>query len=245
MKLKEITDFLETIAPIDTAEEWDNPGLQIGNPNQEVANIVVSLDFTDDVLEFAINNNCQLIITHHPLIFKPLYQISDENIIKAIKNDISVYSAHTNLDVAENGVNDALASALGLTKVKADGILRYGELEKEMSAEEFISYIKDRLNVPFLRISEYVKSVKKVGVVGGSGGDFLSLAVDNDCDAFITGEASYHLAEIASKNDIMLVSAGHYETEVLICEHLKTVIQQNFDTVKIYNGTNLNPFYCK
>lgn len=245
MKLKEITDFLEQIAPVEIAEEWDNSGLQIGDFNQEIKNVLLSLDFTDEVLNFAIKNNCELIITHHPVIFKPLYQISDKNIIKVIKNNISIYSAHTNLDIAENGVNDVLASTLCLTKIKSDGILRYGELEKEMSAEEFISYIKEKLNVPFLRVSEFDKKIRKVGVVGGSGGDFLSQAIKADCDAFVTGEASYHLADTAKNNNIMLVSAGHYETEVLVCEYIKNVLQKQFNNVKFYNTTNGNLFCCK
>ncbi len=245
MKLKEITAFLERRAPLETAEEWDNSGLQIGGFNQEIKNVLISLDFTDEVLDSAIKNNCELIITHHPVIFKPLYQITDKNIIKALKNDISIYSAHTNLDIAENGVNDALASALGLTKVKSDGILRYGELDKDMSLDEFISYLKEKLNVSFLRVSKFNRKIRKVGVVGGSGGDFLNLAIEAGCDAFVTGEASYHLAETATKNDIMLVSAGHYETEVFICEQLKNILQENFNDLKIYNATNQNPFYCK
>lgn len=245
MKLKEIIAFLEKLAPIETAEEWDNPGLQTGDYNQEINNILISLDFTDEVLDFAVKNNCELIITHHPVIFKPLYQITDNKIIKAVKNNISLYSAHTNLDVAENGVNDALASALNLTNVKSDGILRYGELDNEMPVEEFLLYLKEKLNVSYLRVSEFNRKIRKVGVVGGSGGDFLNQAIEVGCDAFVTGEASYHLAETALKNDIMLVSAGHYETEVFICEYLKNILQDKFKSLNIYNATNRNPFCCK
>ncbi|MBR4031051.1 MAG: Nif3-like dinuclear metal center hexameric protein [Clostridia bacterium] len=242
MKIKEITDFLDDLIPLDLAEEWDNVGLQLGNTDLEATGVLVSLDFTEDVLDNAIKNNCNLIVTHHPVIFKPLYSLTDLSILKAIENKICVYSAHTNLDVLQDGVNDVLAKYLELTEIKADGILRVGKLKQDMTSEKFVQYVKDKLSIPSVRVSEFNNTIKTVGVVGGSGGDFLELAIKNSCDAFVTGEASYHLAETAKLNNIMLLCAGHYETEVLIVEHLKNILKEKFNQIKIINGTNHNPF---
>lgn len=242
MKIREIVDFLDALIPHELAEEWDNVGLQLGNCDLEATGILVSLDFTEDVLVNAMKNNCNLIVTHHPVIFKPLYSLTDSSILKAIENKICVYSAHTNLDALQGGVNDVLAKHLELCDIKADGILRFGNLKESMSSEKFVQHIKDKLSVQSIRATEFNNTIKTVGVVGGSGGDFLELAIKNGCDAFITGEASYHLAETAISNNIMLLCAGHYETEVLIAEHLKDILKGKFNQIKIINGTNHNPF---
>lgn len=242
MKIREITDFLDAVIPLELAEEWDNVGLQLGNRDLEATGVLVSLDFTEDVLDNAIKNNCNLIVTHHPVIFKPLYSLTDLSILKAIENKVCVYSAHTNLDVLNSGVNDVLAKHFELCDIKADGILRFGKLKEDMTSEKFAMYVKDKLDIPTVRATGFNNKVKTVGVVGGSGGDFLELAIQNGCDAFITGESSYHLAETAISSNIMLLCAGHYETEVLIVEHLKDVLKQRFGQIKIINGTNHNPF---
>lgn len=242
MKIREIVDFLDAFIPHELAEEWDNVGLQIGNCDLDVTGVLVSLDFTQDVLDKAIKNNCNLIVTHHPVIFKPLYSLTNFSILKAIENKICVYSSHTNLDAFQGGVNDVLAKCLELADIKSDGILRFGNLKESMSPEKFVQYIKDKLSVQSVRATEFNNTIKTVGVVGGSGGDFLELAIKNGCDAFITGETSYHLAETSISNNIMLICAGHYETEIFVVEHLKDVLMEKFNNIKIINGTNYNPF---
>ena len=236
MKLCTVIDFLEKIAPKELAEDWDNVGLLIGRTNDEIDKILVCLDFSETVLNEAIEKNCQMIITHHPVIFKPLSNITNPLLLKAISHNICVYSAHTNLDLADGGVNFALSSKLELKDVKSDGILRFGTLEKTMTASEFKEFVKDKLNVKALRVNNIEKPIKTVGV------DFLDIASTNNCDAFVTGEASYHTAQNAENSGILLIAAGHFETEALVVPVLKERMEKEFPCLEIIEGTLVNPY---
>lgn len=220
MKLSEIADIIETLAPKELALEWDNVGIMVGTPSEEIKKAVVSLDFNAEVLDFAIKEKADLIVTHHPAIFGGINSITNANFLKCIKNGISVYSAHTNLDTAKGGVNDALAEILGLKDVKEVGMMRIGKSDK-ITAKEYIEYIKKVLSVSAVRIAGNLdKAVETVGVLGGAGGEDVSFAKENGCDLYLTGEAKYHEAQYAYDNDIVLVTAGHYETEICIVDKL-------------------------
>lgn len=227
MKLSEIAEIIETLAPKNLALEWDNVGLIIGDKDREIKKAVVSLDFNCEVLEYAVKENVDLIITHHPAIFGGIKSITDKNYLKCIENKISVYSAHTNLDVAEGGVNDALSEVLGLKDVESFGMLRVGKTEKCM-AEKYIEHIKTVLSVPAVRVSgDLKKQVEKVGLIGGAGGEDVTFALEKGCDLYLTGEAKYHEAQFASDNDIVLVTAGHYETEICVVNKLAKYLEEN------------------
>lgn len=214
MKAYQICDLIEKIAPLDLAEEWDNSGLLIGEKNKDVRKILTALDINSNILNQAVQYDVDMIVVHHPIIFKPIKKLNDNLLVTLIKNDIAVYSAHTNLDNSLDGVNSVLADVLGLKNVSREGMIAYGEIE-EISAFDFIADIKKNLGVESVRVSNYEldKKVAKVAVLGGSGGDFISVAKELKCDAFVTGEASYHDAQFAYENDLLLVSAGHFETE--------------------------------
>ena len=242
MKLKTIIDYMEQFAPKELAEEWDNVGLLVGRCGGEITKILVCLDFSDDILEQAIKQKCEMIITHHPVIFKPLKTLTNPLLLKAVANNICVYSSHTNLDSTEGGVNEALASRLKLSNVQTDEMLRFGELSGEMTVKEFSEHVKACLGVSALRINTVKKAIKKVGILGGSGADFMELAIKNNCDAFVTGEASYHVSQAAESAGILLVCAGHYETEIPVVPVLCKRLKEQFSEIEIIEGNCKNPF---
>ena len=242
MKLNEILDILEQFAPADTAEEWDNVGLLIGRDGDEIQKILVCLDFTADVLEQAIQGDFQMIVTHHPVIFKPLHKLTNPLFLKAVRHNICVYSGHTNVDIAQGGVNDVLAEKLEITNVTADGILRVGELKAPLSETEFAKHVCKALNVPAVRTVPLKKQIKKVGLVGGAGGDFLENAKALNCDAYVTGEVSYHVAQAAESMDVFLVCAGHFETEAPIAKALTEMLNTKLLDAKAECAVLQNPF---
>ncbi len=231
MKISKIVEIIENIVPPSLAEEWDNVGLLLGDKEKEASRILVALDINKDIIRQALDNNVDIIVTHHPLIFKPIGRVTDKNLLTLIENKIAVYSAHTNLDNYEEGVNKVFADLLMLNDVKREGMLAYGNC-KECTAEEFIEMVKTKLDVKNVRCSNVSpdKRIKKVAVLGGSGGDFLMQAVELGCDAYVTGEASYHDGQCAYEYDILLISAGHFETENPVIDMLCDLLKKNTDT---------------
>lgn len=242
MKMNSIINYLENIAPRELAEEWDNVGLLVGRVGEDVTKVLVCLDFDKNVLAQAVEEKCEMIITHHPVIFKPIKALTNPLLLKAVAGNIAVYSCHTNLDITNGGVNDALAEKLELEYVESDGILRFGKLPEKMTAIDFCQYVKKHLNVPALRINNIKKTIRKVGVVGGSGADFIEVAIKNGCDAFVTGEASYHDAQTAENENLLLVCAGHYETEIPVVPVLAERIRDKFCEIEVIEGNCKNLF---
>lgn len=236
MKIKEIYEFLDSVAPYNTQCEWDNSGFMCGDMNKDVISVMLCLDCTDDVINQAVANGCNLIICHHPLIFSPVKKICGETpLYNAIKNDITVISAHTNLDMADGGVNDALSEKLGLTdceKLFAEGapFMRMGNV-KEQSAEEFASFVAKML-CNGAEVYDSGRKVGKVAVCGGAGGEYIPEAFYAGCDTFVTGEAKHHERLEAHRLGINLIVAGHFSTEVPVIEKLNENLTQAFSDVK-------------
>ena len=230
MKVYQITEILEKIAPLEIAEEWDNVGLIIGDKSKEVKKLLVALDINAEILKQAVDLGVDMIVVHHPLIFKPINRINDSILLSLIQNNIAVYALHTNLDNSEPGVNSVLADVLSLKNVSREGMLAIGEIN-ETSAFDFIAFVKKQLKVEAVRVSNYElnKKIKKVAVLGGSGGDFVQQVANLKCDAFVTGEASYHDAQLAYENDLLLISAGHFETENPVVDMLTQYLTDNTD----------------
>ena len=243
-KILDILTYLEEYAPYNLSEHWDNCGLMVGDTSNEVTNILCSLDVTPNVILEAINCNCNLIISHHPLIFTSIKCVSNEDyigkmIIMSIKNDISIICMHTNLDCANDGVNDALANALGLLDIKnLEGgecarLGRFGHLLNEICLDKFLDFTKNKLQSNGIKFTGN-RPVKKVAVLGGSGGKLIDLAINNDCDTYVTADCSYDTFQKAEYMNINLIDAGHFATENVICDVLKNKIEQKFNnTVKI------------
>lgn len=239
MTVKTIYDFINSLAPFATAEEWDNPGLLVGNPRQEVGRVLVALDATDGALDTARAVGADLIITHHPVIFAPLKRLSADSIpYRLAQEGIALVAAHTNLDKAQGGVNDTLAAVLGLTDVTVaeDGYTRIGTLPVEMTAKEFATHVAKHLDTAVRYAGD--GSVRTVAVCGGGGGDFIG-----DCiglaDAYVTGEVKHH-EWLATANSINVIEAGHYATEVPVVDTLARWLEEAFPalTVTVYRDGN-------
>ena len=177
MTTKELYNYLNERIPAELSEDWDNDGRMLISSDREIKRVLISLDVTGETVSKAVKESFDLIITHHPLIFKPVKGITDERFLTLIKADISVFSFHTRLDAVEGGVNDALASLLGLKNTEAfEEMGRIGELDKEMTAEEFAHFVKNTLGAPLVNFTDSEKKIKRAALLGGGGKDFWQAA---------------------------------------------------------------------
>ena len=211
---KQCLRYLETIAPRDLACSWDNVGLLV-DAGLAVKSILVALDITPEVVLEAAAAECQLIVSHHPVIFQPLKTLEAGSVpALLLQNHISAICMHTNLDAAEGGVNDVLAGLLQLqdTEVFADGYGRIGWMEKSCSVSSLALFCSQILSTR----CKYVEAdgvVHRIAVVSGAGGSYLQEAIDRDADCLVTGEASHHIALDAKNLGVGLIVAGHWGTE--------------------------------
>lgn len=227
----EILTVLDEIAPLSTAEEWDNPGFQVGDLEAPVKKALVCLDVTEAALDEAQNIGAELIISHHPLLFTPISELpADHLIYKLAVAGISNIAMHTNLDKAQGGVNDCLAAALGLTDLReAYGLGRVGTLETALSPHDFAVKVKTLLGTA-VRVKEGSRAVKTVGLLGGAGGDVLEGDEVAEADAFVTGEIKHH--QWLAAPDITVVDAGHYATENVVVEPLCAMLKERVPDVE-------------
>jgi dinuclear metal center YbgI/SA1388 family protein len=226
-KVSDILHILEKLAPSFLAEDWDNPGLQVGDPNKRVVKILVSLDPTLGALREAERRGADMLLTHHPLLFRSISSVDESvypgNVIaEACRKGVSIMAAHTNLDVTLGGINDLLAHMLQLQNVQVlepkergdGGLGRIGDLTGPLSLGALIEKVKSMLGLAFLRVSGNRDAViKRVAVVGGAGGDLVAAASRSKADVLITGDIRHHEALLAEHLGMALVDAGHYETE--------------------------------
>lgn len=228
-----VFDFLNEIAPFERQCEWDNSGLLVGEPSKEVKKIGVVLDITADAVEFAAENGIDLIVSHHPVIFMPAKKFLDgDPAYMLAKNGISAICAHTSLDIAKGGVNDALAAALGFENVSdfsdsgETAMIRIAEIG-ETDAEGLAKLVRDRLST-CAAVADGGKKIKTVALCGGAGGDFFH-EVAAKCDAYITGEAKHHEFLGAIAEGLTLIASGHFETENPVVSVLANKIKEEFD----------------
>lgn len=236
MTIEKIYEFLNKKFPVNTAADFDNCGFLIGDKTADVKSAVLALDCTLSAVDTAIKTGSKLIITHHPVIFSGVKNIQKGDITHTlIENSISVISMHTNLDIGENGVNDALCNALELNSVKkletSDGFtIRQGVLKAAMSCDDFAAFIGKKLNTHIKYVG--TKEIKTVAVCSGSGGEFLYDAIKNGCDALVTSEVKHHLFIEAQHLGIAVFDAGHFPTEDVIIEPLCSMLSKEFPQVK-------------
>ncbi len=269
--IQNIISLVTELAPQKYAYDWDNVGLQMGKFNQKVKRVLLTLDINGKVLAEALEKNCELIISHHPLIFKGINSIHDQTetgriLLKAAKNNISIFSAHTNMDVAPGGLNDYLAKLLNIEvlnvleandeikgnqiskKEKVIGVGRIGNLDKKIILKEYLELIKKKLNIKHLKYhGDKNKIIKKIAVCNGSGADFIKNAHYSGADLYITSDVKYHEAQLAEEFNLALVDAGHYETEIifrdLIYSYLKEKAEKKKFDINLYKSTiNTNPW---
>lgn len=246
VKLEHILALINTIAPFDIAEDWDNCGLQAGNLNQEVKKIIIGLDVSIPLMNAAKESRCDLVLTHHPLMLRPEKKIDfnkmpGKAIEIAARERISIISAHTNLDKANDGLNDYFAAKLGMQKTKVFyvetlpavledeiiGIGRIGSLEKKTSLIQLAKTIKEKLVLNHLRITGNMDlPISTIAVCTGSGGSLVDVFVRSNADVYITGDIKYHEARLIEENSKALIDVGHFGSEYIAVDLLHDKLNQ-------------------
>ena len=221
--------------PEDLRCEWDNDGIMVcPDSGAEVKKVLVALDVTEEIVDYAIECGFDLIVSHHPLIFRPLNTVTEENhisrkVVKLIANAISVFSFHTRADRAKGGVNDRLADVIGIKNAVPfgeDGLGRIGNLSEEYELEIFADAVKLSLGADMIKISDGYNAVKRVAVVGGDGKDFVKAALEMGADTYVSGRLSYNVMAEAAEMGINLIEAGHFFTEQPVTEFFSEIISK-------------------
>lgn len=256
MKIKEITNYLEKIAPLSYQENYDNCGLIVGDSNTSVNAALITLDCTESIIEEAIERECDLIIAHHPIIFSGIKKLNGSNyiervVIKAIKNNIAIYAIHTNLDNVHNGVSAKIADRLDLKTCKilapkenfpniGAGII--GELSEAIESKLFLKMLKDIMETDCIRHTSIVSSkIKKVAVCGGSGSFLLEKAKELDADIYISADFKYH-EFFDADNKLIIADIGHYESEHFTKDLIYDFLTKKFTSFAVrLSKVNTNP----
>ena len=258
-KFIDIANSIEKFAPKFLKESYDNVGLMVGDRNQEVKKILLALDCKLDTIEEAKSNNVDLIITHHPLLFRKPSRIikgdlQGDKIINLIKNNISLYSCHTNLDSAKNGINETIVNLLGFknsiiiekSKVKGfedAGIGRMVSLDRELSPLDVISLVKEKLNISSVKAAIGKRKIKKIAIINGSGQDFFEESRKLGADCIITGDTTYHLVSDYNEMGMTIIDAGHFNTENIIFYRVMETVLSQFNDIDIKKSSKSKDVY--
>lgn len=255
MQVKDLTSVIENHAPLSLQESYDNAGLICGSPDNEVSSVLLCTDVTEAVIEEAIAGNFNLIISHHPLSIQPLKNLLPDNwikrcLIRAVKNDLNIYAAHTNMDAVLNGVSGRMADKLELTNREilekntdpATGFGIIGELEQPVDAREFLERIKTIFHCGAIRHSALCKpQVKRIAVCGGSGAFLIRQAIHAGADLYVTGDIKYH-DFFNAENRIILADIGHYESEQYTKEIFYELVTKKISKFAVqFSKVNTNP----
>lgn len=216
---------IEEFAPLSTMQKWDNSGWQINLGNKETEKVLLCLDVTPSIVDEAIEKHCDLILSHHPVFFNGIKVIKSPYIIKAIQNNIQVYSAHTNLDIAQGGVSEYLAEKCGFTDLDtAFEFIKYKKLEKEENFSKLISTLKTMFSLPSIRVvNSKRKTYSSIAFCSGSGADFINNLEEIGVDVFITGDLKHHQALNAGK--MTIVDLGHFHSEKFVVDIFKNILK--------------------
>ena len=257
MQVKDLIQVLESVAPPHLQESYDNAGLIVGHPESELTGALFCLDSTEAIIEEAIRKNCNMVIAHHPIVFKGLKKINgysyvERTVIQAIRNDIAVYAIHTNLDnVYHRGVNERIARKIGLTNTRilrpvegTEGIGSgmIGQLEAPMAEKDFLIHAKQALKTACIRhTSLRGKEVKTVAVCGGAGSFLLQDALRQGADAFVSADFKYH-EFFDAEGKLVIADVGHFESEQFTIDLLYEIIQEKFPNFALHcTETHTNP----
>lgn len=239
-----IYDAIDRLAPFWLTMDFDNTGILVGDRNREVSCALLALDCTPAVVEQAKQLGAQLIVTHHPVIFHPLKRVNEDAVVyQLIRSDIAVISAHTNLDIAQGGVNDALASAIGLRDCRGLELLneqtgawlgRIGTLPEPLSPEAFAAHVKSCLNAASVKFAAAPRAIHTVALCSGSGADCLDAAISAGADALLTSEVKQHEYLAAAAAGISIFDAGHFDTEDIVIEPLRDYLAKEIPDVHFF-----------
>ena len=247
MTIRRIVDALETLAPLAYQEDYDNAGLQVGLIDDEVTGVLLCLDITEDIVAEAVSKGCNLVVSHHPLIFRPLKRVTDATwqqrcVMEAVRHGIALYSAHTNLDNARDGVNHRIASMIGLHDLEwieekpapgdccGSGVI--GNLPAPEKAEDFLARLKGLFGVQCLMHTDPSGlTLRRVALCGGAGSFLTDAARAKGADCFITGEMSYH--HFFDADGMLLVAMGHYQSEQFTKDLLRDYLAGQFPDIRL------------
>lgn len=247
--IREIYNALFAFAPAYMKMDWDNVGLLCGKFDAQVTKVLVALDPMMDVFEEAKALGCELVVTHHPLIFGSVKQVNDEsfdgrNLLYLIENGIAAMNLHTNLDQCPGGVNDVLAETLGLQNVsilnpvgtdaqgRPYGLIRMGQVEAQ-DVSQFAAFVKNALSCPGVRFADAGRKVRRVAVGGGSCGSEIADVLQAGCDTLVTADLKYNHFEEAKYRGLNLIDAGHFETEDPVCAVLERILKEAFPRLPV------------
>lgn len=244
MTVRDITDVIEAFAPLGIQEGWDNSGLIIGSPEDEVHKVLLGFDCTPELIDEAAEWGADMVVTHHPLIFHAMKRINGETltgraVMKAVRSGIAVYAAHTTADKVIAGVSGAMASRLGLVNVRildedgeGTGLGTVGDLPAPASPEEAVRLVKEKFSLKTVRCSKFPDvPVSRIAMCGGSGSSLIPAARKSGAQLFLSGDIAYH--NFFTDNDFMIMDIGHFESEVDIVQILFSLIRKNFPNFAI------------
>lgn len=239
-----IYDYIDSFAPFDSQMGFDNAGLLIGSKDKEVKRVMVSLDASASAAEQAAKAGCQLLVTHHPIIFRPIKSLDARSAVyRLVSGGVDVICAHTNLDIAPGGVNERLAEVLGFEGFERLEDMNYcmaGTLPRKMSPAELAGLVLDRLGAEAVQLVDCGRPIKTAAIICGSGGgevyDLMGRA-----DVLITGEAKHHEMLDARDGGLSMVIAGHFQTERIIVEALATRLEEKFPDVEFLRAEEESP----
>ena len=249
MICEEVIKYLDECSPSHFAYEWDNVGLLVGRRDREVKRIMVALDASSEVIERAVQNRVDMIVTHHPLIFKGMKRVTPDDFIQRrvfdlIQNDIAYYAMHTNFDVM--GMADAVADALEIENrqvldvsyedsISIEGCGRYGDLSRTYSLGEYAKTVKQQLKLDNVIVyGELDSLVETVAVLPGSGADFIDQVIKVGADVYVTGDIKYHQAIDALEQGLTLIDAGHYGSEKIFIPYMMSYLERKLPQLEIH-----------
>lgn len=263
MRCDEIIKKLEEEYPLECAEEWDNPGLLVGRRNRDVRKILIALDATEETIRQAVDQGADMLITHHPLLFRSIKNVTDETftgrrILALIENNITYYAMHTNFDVLgmsrlnEQQLELKNTRVLDVT-VETDGILegigRVGEWEEPMTLRQTAEFVRDRLGLQAVRCyglkegsEEEEEMISRAAICGGSGKSMIGPAIEEEAQVLITGDIDYHTAIDALAQGLYIIDAGHYGTEYGFISYLAERLQKLLPEIEIAEASVHHPF---
>jgi len=251
MKVGDIVSALEVFAPLDIQENWDNSGLLIGSPEDEIHGVLVGFDCTPELIDQAVEKGCDMVVTHHPLIFKGIRRINAQDpvgaaVMKAVRKGVAVYAAHTTADKVMAGVSGAMARRLGLADVEflepgpeGFGLGCVGNWERPLTGPEALAFVKEKFHLKVIRSSKPLEGpIRRVALLGGSGGGEIGLALRAGAQLYITADVSYH--NFFTPEGFMVMDIGHFESEVEIVDIFLAEIRKNFPNFASYKCAELD-----
>ena len=248
MRVLEVMEILENLAPKDLALDFDNVGLLVGNKEDTITNVVVALDVTKKVLDYCISHNANFLIVHHPIIFTPIKSINSDSyvgslLLHAIKHNINIYVAHTNMDNSLVGINYSLAKNLGLVNVDylyEDKTGVYGDIE--IDYYEFEEMLYGVFDDECMRKHKSHDTIRKVGIISGAGGrenDLIQKLIEKGVDTFISGEFKHNIVLELVANNINVIEIGHYESEIIFVDIVTDILEKNNINVVGYTAKTI------